>query len=456
MEIVRLPKVNDARARESEDRALVGMYAFLPELGVAFSMPAPSLQPNIEANTSSRSTTHVGASLVRRHGVYRLGIALLLATIGIAAQVAGVLRALPAANVVAVLAYILAIAITLGANARRSEARGWTVALTVAADLLLVFSVTFQVVPPSYYDRVLLLAALIVVLTEFFFGRALAWGALVATGVAYLFVVARAIAAGAPLAWSQELWSLSIFALAGSFFILQYGSFRHRLAMIVELFERAEEGDFSGMYDTGRDARNDSVTMVGRAYNQMRAQLATMVLTDPLSGCLNRRGLEQQMEREISRAVRSGRELALIVLDIDFFKRINDTFGHLSGDGVVREVGMLLRDAVRGADVVARLGGDEFAVLLPETNAAGAYRLAARVRESISHYSFEGVNGRVPITVSIGIVSDHVADEDMAHDLLSRADEALYAAKDGGRNRVSLWTPNLRAIAVERAGSRVK
>jgi diguanylate cyclase (GGDEF)-like protein len=101
--------------------------------------------------------------------------------------------------------------------------------------------------------------------------------------------------------------------------------------------------------------------VVGRAYNRVRAQLSSLVLTDQLSGCLNRRGLEQQLSREISRAVRSGKELSLVALDIDYFKRINDTFGHLAGDAVIQEVGELLREVARAGDLVARTRGDEFA-----------------------------------------------------------------------------------------------
>jgi len=175
-------------------------------------------------------------------------------------------------------------------------------------------------------------------------------------------------------------------------------------------------------------------------------------MTDALSGCQNRRGLEQQLAREVSRAARTGRELALIAIDIDHFKTINDTFGHLAGDAVIQEVGELLRSVARTGDVVARTGGDEFMLLLPETNAAGAFRLATRMREEVSKRKFQGISGKVPVTVSIGLVADRVADENVVHDLHSRADEALYAAKDGGRNRVSIWTPNLRAIAVQRAG----
>jgi diguanylate cyclase (GGDEF)-like protein len=163
------------------------------------------------------------------------------------------------------------------------------------------------------------------------------------------------------------------------------------------------------------------------------------VATDPLSGCLNRRGLEQQLDRELSRAVRAGEDLTLMALDVDQFKRINDTYGHLVGDAVIRQIGVILRNAARAGDVVARVGGDEFALLLPDTTAAGAYRLATRIREMVATQNFAGVPERDTITISVGLVADRLSDENAAHDLHSRADEALYAAKAGGRNRVNIW-----------------
>jgi diguanylate cyclase (GGDEF)-like protein len=198
------------------------------------------------------------------------------------------------------------------------------------------------------------------------------------------------------------------------------------------------------------------VTLVGSAYNRVRAQLGNLVLTDPLSGLLNRRGLERDLAREIARAVRSGKELALVAMDVDHFKTINDTLGHLAGDGVIKEIGELLRQLKRGGDVVARTGGDEFTLLLPETGAAGAFRLASRIREMVRVHEFPTVRGRVPVTVSIGLVADRVMDEDVAHDLHSRADEALYAAKESGRDRVTIWNANMRAFVLTRTGELAK
>ncbi|HEX6536126.1 MAG TPA: GGDEF domain-containing protein [Gemmatimonadaceae bacterium] len=381
----------------------------------------------------------------------RMGFALLVVAIGVALLVTGRLRTPPRFCIITVCTY-LGLNVALSADVRRcGQAKEWMVALSVMADVAFVFGTTFLVVPPEYYDRALLFGFGILHLTEFYYGRTLAWSALAAIMLGYVAMIMVAIDAGAGLSWPQELWSLTVFGLTAGSFIIHYGDFKWRLARIVTLFERAEEGDFSGEYDLSADTRPDSITMVGRAYNRVRSQLANLVLTDALSGCLNRRGLEQQLTREVSRAVRSGQDLALIAVDVDQFKRINDTFGHLAGDAVIQEVGELLRVVARTGDIVARTGGDEFTLLLPDTNAAGAFRLASRIRDEVEVRRFQGISGRVPVTVSIGVVADRVHDEGMIHDLHSRADEALYAAKDGGRNRVSIWTPNLRVIAVTRA-----
>lgn len=410
--------------------------------------------PKIHARhaVTARSREQANAEVLLWQSRLRLATAVLLVGLGIILRATGMLRSVPAfaaSSLAAYLAINLALRITVQGSRR---ARDWMVATTVMGDVLALFGVTYLVAPPEYYDRALLVGFAILHLTEFYFGRRLAWSALAALMLGYAAMVLGAIAHGAHLAWPQAVASLAIFGLAAGAFILQYGSFKWRLAGLATLFEHAQEGDFSGEYDESLDTRPDSITMVGRAYNRVRSQLANLVLTDALSGCQNRRGLEQQLSREVSRAVRSGQELALMAVDVDTFKLINDTFGHLAGDAVIQEVGELLRDVARAGDVVARTGGDEFTLLLPDTNAAGAFRLATRVREEVAARSFQGVSGKVPVTVSIGLVADRLMDENVMHDLHSRADEALYAAKAAGRNRVSIWTPNLRAMAVTRAG----
>src|SRR5262249_6136679 len=136
----------------------------------------------------------------------------------------------------------------------------------------------------------------------------------------------------------------------------------------VALFESAQEGDFADAYNADADTSPDAITRVGRAYNEVRLQLASMVLTDPLTGCLNRRGLDQAIAREIARSGRSGSELSVLAIDLDHFKAINDTYGHVAGDIVLREFGALLAHAARAGDIVARAGGEEFLALLPDTD----------------------------------------------------------------------------------------
>ena len=382
----------------------------------------------------------------------RLCFGLLVCGAGIALHANGNIGYVPRPALLATIFYPVLVLFLSMLVRLSGEAQDWMVGVLLAADIAFLFGVTYLVVPPEYYDRALLFGFAILHLTEFYFGRTFAWSALFAVAAGYLAMIMKAMDDGAALSWAQELLSLSLFVLTAAWFIVHYGNFKDRLESIVDLFERAEEGDFSREYDVCADCHPDSVTMVGRAYNRVRSQLSTLVLTDALSGCLNRRGLEQHLGQEVSRAARNGSEMALIALDVDHFKTINDTFGHLAGDSVIHEVGELLLAAARVGDVVARTGGDEFTLLLPETNAAGAFRLATRIREEVAGCRFDGISGKIPVTVSIGIVAVRVVEENIIHDLHSRADEALYAAKDAGRNQVSIWTPNLRAIAVTRAG----
>jgi diguanylate cyclase (GGDEF)-like protein len=230
------------------------------------------------------------------------------------------------------------------------------------------------------------------------------------------------------------------------FIVLQASDVRRRLRTIVRLFERAEDGDFSHEYDTAADGRPDAITRVGQAYNGVRAQLASLVLTDPLTGCQNRRGFDQALFREVGRSTRSGSEFALLALDLDHFKSVNDTYGHIAGDIVLREIGALLLHGNRAGDVFARVGGEEFAILLADTGADGAHLFASRLCERIRSHPFVLALGADPVTVttSIGIASGTPRGvKDFPGLLWSRADCALYAAKRAGRNCVFTWTSEI-------------
>jgi len=171
-----------------------------------------------------------------------------------------------------------------------------------------------------------------------------------------------------------------------------------------------------------------------RADNRRLEALAT---TDPLTRVLNRRALLDRLATELDRVRRYQSTLSLLLLDVDHFKQINDTAGHLAGDSVLRQIGALLQEAVRTVDVVARYGGEEFVTLLPETSDEGATAFAERLRERIAAQPFEvGGDEPVHLTVSIGIASFPSPGVESTDDLFARADGALYRAKSAGRNQV--------------------
>lgn len=168
-----------------------------------------------------------------------------------------------------------------------------------------------------------------------------------------------------------------------------------------------------------------------------KARLEALATTDSVTTLLNRRALVDRLTHEMERARRYTTPLALLMVDLDHFKDINDTHGHLVGDEALREVARVLQGAVRNVDVVARYGGEEFAIVLPETSNEGAVAFAERVRERVAEHLF--ANERLPslrITVSVGVASVPAVDIESVEDFFARSDEALYRAKAGGRNQV--------------------
>lgn len=166
-------------------------------------------------------------------------------------------------------------------------------------------------------------------------------------------------------------------------------------------------------------------------------RLEALATTDPLTRLLNRRALLERLSIEVDRAHRYGSSLSLLLLDIDHFKAINDTAGHLVGDGVLRQLGDLLAYSVRTADVVARYGGEEFVVILPETSSEGGVIFAERLRDTVERHAFDVSNEEpLHLTASIGVATFPSPRVESTEDLFARADEALYRAKSGGRNQV--------------------
>jgi diguanylate cyclase (GGDEF)-like protein len=157
-----------------------------------------------------------------------------------------------------------------------------------------------------------------------------------------------------------------------------------------------------------------------------------LATTDALTGINNRAALNEKLLEAFERAQRYDRALSVILMDVDHFKKFNDTFGHPAGDEVLKNVAKVLSNTVRGADLVARYGGEEFAIILPDTEYAGAMVLAERCRRAIANHPW----AQRAITASIG-VSTMTATTGNPTILLQEADDALYRSKQAGRNRVS-------------------
>ena len=171
-------------------------------------------------------------------------------------------------------------------------------------------------------------------------------------------------------------------------------------------------------------------------YAQELSQLATV---DPLTGVKNRRYFDEAMDRELSRATRSGSELSLILADADFFKQLNDRFGHPGGDACLVALANTLRsEAKRATDNVTRLGGEEFAIILPQASAEDALALAERCRQSIESLQItpEFINEPIRVTMSFGVATLKPCKDTTARVMMNLADRALYAAKANGRNCV--------------------
>jgi diguanylate cyclase (GGDEF)-like protein len=165
--------------------------------------------------------------------------------------------------------------------------------------------------------------------------------------------------------------------------------------------------------------------------------VSEQAVTDELTGLANKRALSEVLEKEAARARRFSHDLSLLMLDIDDFKQVNDTYGHPQGDQVLRAIGLVLRAESRGVDEPARYGGEEFAVALPETGGAGAIELAERIRARLERepVPFLDREGALRVTASIGVASMPGSAVDV-RSLVAAADAALYAAKRGGKNRV--------------------
>jgi two-component system cell cycle response regulator len=169
--------------------------------------------------------------------------------------------------------------------------------------------------------------------------------------------------------------------------------------------------------------------------SQYHETIYRMTIIDGLTGVHNKRYFVEQLDRELSRATRHGRPLTLVICDIDYFKRVNDEFGHLAGDHVLKEVAQLAKSRLRPDDVVARYGGEEFALVLPETDLAGGLKIAEELRKMIAAETFTFEDEDIDVTISCGVAQ--LDPKLRSYDFVKAADKQLYEAKRAGRNRVS-------------------
>lgn len=184
----------------------------------------------------------------------------------------------------------------------------------------------------------------------------------------------------------------------------------------------------------GFDIPDDNKMDVIKKINFMYTQTKQLSVTDALTRLFNRRQFEGDFEREYKRAKRYNSELSLAIIDIDFFKKINDTYGHSCGDYVLKEAAYLMLKTFRQTDFVFRYGGEEFAVILTETSAGKALIPLERFRQAIENYNFKYQGKDLKVTVSIGVSSN--IDFETPWEMFDDADKALYEAKNCGRNRI--------------------
>jgi len=189
------------------------------------------------------------------------------------------------------------------------------------------------------------------------------------------------------------------------------------------------------LFLTIRRLRNSNVSMSASFKKQREYQLTATI--DELTGLYNRRWLSNMLDRQMRRSQYSSDPLTILVIDVDHFKKFNDTHGHLAGDQVLRQVARTMINSVRPTDLVTRYGGEEFVVILPNTDRSGALVVAERLRREMAAISMTTKEGVVlsRVTVSIGL-AQMLKQEEM-DELIRRADEALYLAKEKGRNRVA-------------------
>lgn len=171
-------------------------------------------------------------------------------------------------------------------------------------------------------------------------------------------------------------------------------------------------------------------------YRKQQEELKEKAMKDGLTELYNHTLLLELLEKEYKKAQRDGKAIAFLMIDIDHFKRINDTYGHLVGDRILHEVAGILYENSRQSDVVGRYGGEEFGIVLPDISLEDTERVSERIRTSVEEYEINVDGELIKLSVSIGVCFKEYANDSGCHNMIKQADRALYRAKENGRNRV--------------------
>jgi diguanylate cyclase (GGDEF)-like protein len=232
----------------------------------------------------------------------------------------------------------------------------------------------------------------------------------------------------------------TLFLLVAAWYGAEWFMLR-KFRALLSTAERMRGGDLNAR--TGIPDGHEELSQLAHAFDDMAGalqqreqRLQEQAISDPLTGLYNRRYLNEFLPRELARSARSNMPVAVLLIDLDHFKRVNDSRGHEAGDIVLNAVGNLLRGNVRGSDIACRYGGEEFALILPDTGAEAAMRRAEDIRLAISTLNLIHAGrslGKVTASFGIAVFPEHAQDTD---DLLRVADIALYAAKGAGRDRI--------------------
>jgi diguanylate cyclase (GGDEF)-like protein len=310
--------------------------------------------------------------------------------------------------------------------------------ILLAADIGALAGVCYLTSPQHEMHRVLLAGLLSTQFSVFYFGRKLGTLSAVLAVVAYLVAtLGPPFVAGPSPSLIAVAANCLMFLIICALLIHTFGSFRERMEALRLYCKVVERGESGRLPRLGSDRWPDDLTLLAQGFHSMHERLAEQIGTDPLTGCVNRRTLAVRLRSDLRHARRRASSLAVVAIDLDDFKEINDSRGHPVGDVVLQQIVSIMMSTARDTDTVARSGGDEFVIVLPDTDWEGAVSFAERLRVRVAEDRFGPPGSSLPVTISIGVALARSGDQISTDMLLEDADAALYKAKSGGRNQVS-------------------